>query len=277
MRVEIFDVEHGQCSLLTTAQGGRVLVDCGHNGTTGWRPSTHLYRLGVNHLEHLLVTNFDEDHVSDLPNIRRLMTIGILEKNPTVRATDLVHLKSQHGAGAGIMTLCKMMGDYGQPVMAWPRTDEIRITSFYNRYPADFIDENNLSCISVIECHNLVMCFTGDMTRAGWLKLIQDNPQFVRMLASINVFFASHHGRQDGCCQELYDLGLNPVVTIISDSGIQYATQETVAWYRQRSIGFALDGVHRRVLTTRRDGRITIEATATATTVATEYGPVVMA
>jgi hypothetical protein len=47
-------------------------------------------------------------------------------------------------------------------------------------------------------------------------------------------------------------------VTIISDGGIQHATQETVQWYRSRTVGFDYDGQTRRVLTTRRDGNIQI-------------------
>ena len=62
--------------------------------------------------------------------------------------------------------------------------------------------------------------------------------------------------------------GLYPTITIISDSGIQHTTQETVAWYRARAYGFQLNGENRHVLTTRRDGRILVEATPVGITVA---------
>ena len=82
------------------------------------------------------------------------------------------------------------------------------------------------------------------------------------------MFVASHHGRANGCCAELFsETKLKPVVVVISDSGIEFATQETVAWYRSRVTGMTLNGDKRHVLTTRRDGRILIEATYTATTV----------
>jgi len=42
MRAQIFDVEHGACNLITADTGARVLIDCGHNSTTGWRPSVYL-------------------------------------------------------------------------------------------------------------------------------------------------------------------------------------------------------------------------------------------
>ena len=81
---------------------------------------------------------------------------------------------------------------------------------------------------------------------------------------------ASHHGRKNGCCEELFThTALNPAIVVISDSGIEFATQETVAWYRARVQGIMLNGENRHVLTTRRDGRILIDATANGTTVAT--------
>lgn len=66
--LQIFDVEHGACALLTvTAPNGgvrRLLIDCGHNASTRWTPGGHLKSLGVTQIEQLIITNYDEDHVS---------------------------------------------------------------------------------------------------------------------------------------------------------------------------------------------------------------------
>jgi hypothetical protein len=56
-------------------------------------------------------------------------------------------------------------------------------------------------------------------------------------MGEVNVLVALHHGRENGCCEELYESGCRPAVTIISDSGIEYATQETIGWYRTRTAG----------------------------------------
>jgi hypothetical protein len=42
MELQIFDVEHGACALLTAHNGTRFMIDCGHNSTTGWKPGTYL-------------------------------------------------------------------------------------------------------------------------------------------------------------------------------------------------------------------------------------------
>jgi hypothetical protein len=40
MFLEVFDVEHGACALITTSNGKRVMIDCGHNAATNWRPGS---------------------------------------------------------------------------------------------------------------------------------------------------------------------------------------------------------------------------------------------
>jgi hypothetical protein len=40
--LDVFDVEHGACALITTGGGNHILVDCGDNTTTGWEPGTAL-------------------------------------------------------------------------------------------------------------------------------------------------------------------------------------------------------------------------------------------
>ena len=162
-----------------------------------------------------------------------------------------------------------MKSRYTQSVFNEPDFGGIIFKFFWNIYPTEFEDENNLSMVLFVKAHGLSICFPGDMEIDGWRNILK-RPEFKDYISSVNVFVASHHGRQNGCCEELYSSGgLNPQATIISDSGIQYATQETIGWYRNRTRGFDLNGEFRRVLTTRRDGRILIEATPQHTTVAT--------
>jgi beta-lactamase superfamily II metal-dependent hydrolase len=73
MFLEIFDVEHGACALITTSNGKRVVIDCGHNATTGWNPTTELIARGIWSLDQLIISNYDEDHVSGFPNLAALI------------------------------------------------------------------------------------------------------------------------------------------------------------------------------------------------------------
>lgn len=269
MKVQVFDVEHGACALVTADTGAHVLIDCGHNSTTGWRPSIYLPGQGVTSLAGLIITNYDEDHASDLPNVLNRLPVDVLHRNRSVRPEDLVRLKSETGMGRGIERLAGMAGVYTADVTNPPNLGALTIRSFYNNYPADFDDENNLSMAVFLECHGLCMLFPGDLECAGWLKLLE-RPAFVEQLKKVNILVASHHGRQSGCCEEMFKLGWQPNIVIMSDCSIKYDTQATTAgWYAARSISMDYNGEPRAVFTTRKDGRITIEATPYGITVST--------
>lgn len=258
MQIDVFDVEHGSCALVTADNGARILIDCGHNSSTNWRPSTHLQNLGVTHLEQLIVTNCDRDHASDLPNIVKQLPISLLMRNPTITEQNLRTIKGVD-MSPGIDTLASMLGTFNAPA---PQIDfaGIQLTTYWNRYPDDFDDENNLSLVVILKYGPFCMCFPGDMEESGWLKLIE-RTNLVETMSGVDILVAAHHGRANGKCDLLYKLGnWKPKVTIISDSGIQHATQETVNWYYQRTIGIPWDdGSVRRVLTTRSDGSINID------------------
>lgn len=259
MELRIFDVEHGQCSHIITSTNRHILIDAGHNSTTNWRPSTYLPDWNVSHIDNLIISNFDEDHASDLHNLIRVVSVGTLTKNPSVSADQLRHLKELGGIGRGIDALAGMMARYTAPVTSNIDYGDFKVRHFWNRYPDEFEDENNLSLVSIIESNGIRICYPGDLEVAGWENLLVLD-SFRQAMGEVDILIASHHGRRNGCSERLFrETGLNPTFVVISDSGPEFASQETVAWYRQRCKGFQLHGENRRVLTTRRDGRILIQ------------------
>lgn len=259
MKLEIFDVQHGQCALLTGDNGEHMLIDCGHNSATGWRPSTHLTQRGVSTLDWLVVTNYDEDHVSDLPNLRKNLNVRMLSRNRSVSAPDLYQLKSVHGCGNGIDSLAQMISKFTGTAADIPSFGGLKLRSFCNKYPEDFDDENNLSLVTILSWPNFKICFPGDMEKAGWKKLLE-NQNFRAAMSDLNVLVASHHGRESGRCDELFsETGLRPNLIVVSDGAIQFKSQETINWYGTKAIGCEYNGRNRSVLSTRNDGKINFE------------------
>ena len=115
MLVEIFDVEHGGCALVTADSGAQMLIDGGHNSATGWRPSTALPARGVNEVELFVITNMDEDHVSDLPNLRKTVTLHSLRTNRSITPEALRSMKAEGGMGPGITSAYDMIKRYTGP------------------------------------------------------------------------------------------------------------------------------------------------------------------
>ena len=105
------------------------------------------------------------------------------------------------------------------------------------------------------------MIFPGDIEEQGWSSLML-NPGFCEQLGSVNVFIASHHGRHNGYCADVFNY-CSPKVVVFSDGSIAHNTQNTSALYRQHTSGVLFrDNVRRHVLTTRNNGHMTFTATA---------------
>jgi beta-lactamase superfamily II metal-dependent hydrolase len=160
LHLTVFDVEHGACALLTCDNGTRLMVDCGHNATTGWRPGTYLRRSGVTHLDMLAITNYDEDHVSGLPDLNQHIHIGWLLRNRSVTPDVLRYLKTEDGMGPGIDTLVDMTRTYGsaQPGVPEPHFQDVQREVFYMPYP-EFDDENNLSLVLFLRIRGIGFLF----------------------------------------------------------------------------------------------------------------------
>lgn len=256
MELKIFDVEHGACALLTCDNGTRLMIDCGHNGDTGWRPGRYLRDQGISRLEMLAITNYDEDHVSGLPDLLGNVDVEWLWRNRSVTPDTIRQLKSEDGMGRGIEALVGMASSYTGGTEATPPTFlEVERQAFYNEYP-EFDDENNLSMVVHLRIAGINFLFPGDLESSGWKALLRQ-PGFQRVVSETHVLIASHHGRENGICAEVFDTyGCNPYYVVISDKGYMYDTQKTVPYYRSKARGGPFRGETRHVLTTRNDGRI---------------------
>ncbi|XAT59571.1 hypothetical protein GN278_01245 [Rhodobacteraceae bacterium Araon29] len=264
MLLEIFDVEHGACALVTTSNGRRALIDCGHNATTGWYPGTALANKGVDFLDRLFITNFDEDHVSGIRDLQTHVYIQTLVRNPTVGVSELYALKSQNGMGPGVRTMAQNIQRVfiGGPPTLLDEADfgDTVFRTYYNSYGpyGGFLDSNNLSMVVFVSCGGHKIVFPGDMEKAGWQALLS-NPAFRRDLSDVTLFVASHHGRENGLSHPALSLCQSIQAVIISDQHLGYQSQETVAEYRKYARGIEYDGKLRRVLTTRSDASMRFE------------------
>ncbi len=252
MRLNIHNVGHGACISLHHENGNVMLWDCGHQGNN--RPSTFLVERGIPEIHRFFVTNFDEDHISDLPDLRANLNIQILHRNTSISSEQLRALKLESGPISSAMgSMLDMLGTYtGGVPQAPPEFPGVSFNVYWNEYLTDFEDSNNISLVTILNCRNKKFIIPGDVERAGWLKLIE-NQSFCDDLRDVDVFVASHHGRENGYCEELFDI-CSPEVFVFSDSAIVHATQQTASKYAGRASGINFNGETRYVLSTRNDG-----------------------
>ena len=253
MHFEILNVGYASCAILVDG-GHCALFDCGATGQ-GVSPYRRLAELGVRDVSWLSVSNYDEDHIAGLPAVRHFHPIRALERNASVSAETLRAIKRKTGTISPAMSeLLGMIETYTgggvAPASVFPRA---RWETFYNPYPS-VQDTNGLSTVTFLDAGGLRVVLPGDLTAAGWRALLL-NPRFRDHLAGVHVFVASHHGRQDGYCQEVFEV-CSPAVVVVSDGPIRYTTQEMVATYARHASGVPFGGQMRSVLTTRCDSSI---------------------
>lgn len=264
--LRVFDVEHGACAIMVAPNGLIAMIDCGHNSTSGWRPSTFVrHNLKSTTIDYFFVTNADQDHLSDLAGLREQgVNVRVLVRNGSPTAPALRILKEVQGdLTDDVETFLQMHGGYhGYAVPFNDAMGGVTCSTFCNAFP-EFVDTNNLSMATFIKYAGVKMLFPGDLEKAGWKTLLK-NPAFVEELRNTDIFVASHHGRENGFCEDVFKY-VRPQVVVISDKPIQHETQEMVPDYRGVVMpnGVVLTNQLRRrhVLTTRRDGDIIFKFT----------------
>jgi len=264
MVLRVWDVQHGACAMLchhVNGYAGRLaMIDSGD--TKDWRPSAHIREvLNRSELDYLFITNADQDHISDLEGLWDAeIKVTVLVRNPHPPADELRKIKVECGMSRDIERFLRIHASYNHPVAA-PFNENmggIICRSYYNRFP-HFRDTNNLSCAVFIEYAGFKILFPGDLEKPGWLALLEQE-DFRSELAGTTVLVASHHGRDNGFCEEVFDY-CSPRAVVFSDKPIAHETQKDMSGeYRKHVVpgGVRVRTTRRdrHVLTTRRDGWI---------------------
>lgn len=267
----VFNVDHGACALLTMYPGQgqaerRVLIDCGHSTDyqgSPWYPGKWLNQHGMDFIDLLICTNYDEDHASGTPSlIENKVGVGCILGNPTVPPEVIEHLKTEDGMGNGIRVIANSLADRRNRGVAQnpPTIPGLTLRWFWNPWPA-WDTENNLSLVAHLDILGTRFLFPGDMEKEGFTNVLKLK-SFADLMPGIDVLMAAHHGRENGKCEALFDdFGCNPYLVVISDCAKKHQSQETVPYYASKAkgiAGFRRQG-RRYVLTTRSDDFIVFE------------------
>jgi hypothetical protein len=206
--------------------------------------------------------NLDEDHLSDFKNVMHDCTVPWVLSNPTVGPREFATLKKD-GMGPGAQAVAAWLAQPKNPLPG-PQPDfgDVQIRWYYPFFVPEADNKtNDLSLAVIAQFGAFKILFAGDLEVAGWRRLLTI-PSFRQDVRDVSVFVASHHGRESGCCTELFEL-FRPQLVIISDDERQYDSQDTDDWYRTRCAGAVFVTNERRyVATTRKDGSMRIDVTA---------------
>ena len=168
MKFTVHDVGHGLCMSLVHDNGNVMLWDCGHRELH--RPSSFLPLLGISEIDYFFVTNYDEDHISDLPNLRAKVYLKSLYRNNSISSAQLRALKRQSGPiSLAMESMLQMIDSYRYgPLSPAPSFPNVWYKTYSNLYSDEFSDTNNISLVTFVKCGNTKFIIPGDLEVKGW-------------------------------------------------------------------------------------------------------------
>ena len=245
--VTMVDVGQGDSIFLRSMKGDTILIDVGGKVTFGskekWQEASqtsnaektlipYLQARGVSHIDHLVLTHTDTDHIGDLEEVAKRFKIkeicvsqGALTKPSFVKR--LRTLKCP------VRTL--KAGD-NLPMMG----SKLQVL-----YPNKVGDGgNNDSIVLYGKLLGSIFLFTGDLEKEGEEELMASYPNL-----KASILKAGHHGSKGSSSEAFLDQ-LHPSLALVSageNNRYKHPNDETLERFKQR---------HIKVLRTDKDGAI---------------------
>jgi competence protein ComEC len=288
LKIWFLDVGHGDAAYCELPNGARMMIDCGC-GEDHW-PSTLLKKYDITQggkpvqipgddrrygIDNLVITHPHGDHLADIQRIRDevgffLFTGGYSEFVDKLKGEDIdFRRRGQTAAEVFFEVIRHYKGTYE------PAQDRIQ-----NASPAcvvkkqrfipfsEGMDLNELSWFVSFSIGEQKILFCGDMTSAGIRKILASDKAnaFANFVSGTTIFKIPHHGRENGCSEEMFNLfGAKPLACIASDEVLNERNEGTssIDWYHRRTSDdpIPVNGAFesRRVFTTRKDKDIYLQ------------------
>lgn len=80
----LFNVGHGFCAYATTPGGSTILFDCGYDDELQFYPSRYFSDRNIANIHSLALSHFDQDHVANLPALRKAIKFNTITRNRTL-------------------------------------------------------------------------------------------------------------------------------------------------------------------------------------------------
>lgn len=264
----IWDVQHGSAAYLRSPNNKHIVLDLGIGSyksvNTTFSPLLFLRdQVGVEKINHLIISHPHKDHIEDILNIDYLVPI-VFSRPKNLDLTELLDEASYED----LQLYEKYIEIDESYVFPYNAQDDPNNPSNYGGlqtqiFPSIEIDSlniNNLGIIAIFNFANIKIIFPGDIETSAWLQILEDHVT-CEALANADVYIASHHGRESGFNNDIMNI-INPSITIISDG--RHCDTSAIDRYRNKSQGWTIhrsDGQSekRKCLSTYSSGTVNIK------------------
>jgi len=240
LRVDILDVGHGDCIVIRTPHGGRLVVDTGTRQAGQYRVVPFLRYEGATTLDALVLTHTDEDHIGGAAailqtcRVRRLLTNGV--QGATMSARRVRRIAADRHVPQSVLAAGMMIGDDpgAQIAVLHPPRGLV---------PGAPPVSNDNSVVLKLTKGSVSVLLCADIEEAGLPWLIRQGSA-----ARASVLKIPHHGSRLGEAGEWFFDAVQPRVAILSVGRLHHLpAPETVEALRRRGIA---------LYSTRTDGAI---------------------
>lgn len=262
LKISFLNVGHGEFCYCETPYGQSMIIDCGSGSVT---PSHFLSKIDI--IDELQISHPHTDHFDDIEEISKKDIRSFRCPNPNSFEDKTIGWKKND------QSKIKKVRELYKHVK--PNNTAIKSDSTFSHLvwkPSTFnkTDPNTASLITSLSYGNQQILMAGDLLKSGWEEMLKDD-SFRRAIKGTTILKASHHGRENGYCPELFNC-ISPKICIISDKSLEKDNKNTSVTNKYTEalkkngggIEFTRisDGTSvgiRYVLTTRNDGSICVK------------------
>ena len=217
-RISFIDVGKGDCILLQTG-GSAALIDTGYKDTSD-EVLSYLQAQGVSHLDCLIITHHDRDHVGGLRAIGKALGIGT------------VYLPGYEGSDKNYQTVTSAVDDLGLNAQSVAEPLHLKLgDSDLDIFPSgvEYIpgsmgeegNDNDLSLVTTLTGDGGSYLFAGDLEEDGIAAFLEAGH------GRFDVLKVPHHGEKSSNTDELLE-AVRPQIAVITDSVDDPAAKKTL-------------------------------------------------
>lgn len=218
LKVTFLDVGKGDCILLEK-DGTYVLLDAGYDGTADGVLS-YLRKAGVDHLDYLVITHYDKDHVGGAAKIAQNLSIG------------LIYLPGYEGVGTYYTSFMDVIAQNSLPAENVTRDISFTLADVnYKLYASDLEyefkksdnegNDNDVSLVIAVRLGSDSYLFAGDLEEKGIDSYLTDG------LGTFDVVKLPHHGRKESNTDDFIE-STQPKIAVITDSSDETADKKVI-------------------------------------------------
>jgi competence protein ComEC len=242
LKVQIVDVGQGDCLLIESPEGKRMLIDAGAMGRKN-RLLEFLKTNGVTELEQVLVSHSHADHLGKMQKVLETLKVGRVISNGYFHTTGINRRVLETMKARSIPMKVVAAGD------SFKLGESVEFQVLHPEKGADLEDEdvNNTSLVVKLTYGSVSFMLTGDAEHDTEGQLLEEHLKDL----DADVLKVGHHGSHTACGKKFLD-AVSPSVAIIS------CGQNNRYDHPRQKVLEAIEGQGAKLLRTDQEGTITI-------------------